>query len=509
LPLLDSKQTKQELSRRRKEILGTEQEFPDGSNGTVKERTLRQWVEQYRKFGFGGLFYGRREPKMSKGICKSIPSELLAVARDLREEDAGRSVDLILQIMQEGKELDVSSVNPRTLQRYFKQLGLRKGKSQKGKGQHERWEQERANALWHGDTAHTFVLPDPCNPKKVKKAKLIVFVDDATRVCVHGEFFFDEQLPSVLDTLAKGLLLRGKPERILLDNAQTFRSTTLELMCAELDIGLAFCRPRRPQGKGKIERFIRNCKESFISEAKKAASISTLEDLNAAFQGWLERYGNRVHSDLDGLCPEARWRKEEHQIDRSLTEQQIRQAMMLRASRIVQYSTGLISLNNREYQASRELAGLEIQIRWNPERCDEIHIWRDGRYLETAILKERKPNVERDWRTDGDSDSMPKQLDSASEYCAALMKDRVSERVRARNKDDVVRLEDFSELLARGVRPFESEEEQEQIAEHFKRFAPLVRSRAEETIAQVVAEKGSDRSLRVYLERLEPKAFRR
>jgi len=509
LPLLDETQTRQEGKQVWREILEREREFPDGSNGKVKERTLRYWLVRYRKDGFPGLFYGKREPKKSKGVCRAISPHLLTVARELREEDPGRSVELILQIMQEGKELDVSSIHPRTLQRFFKQLGLKKGRTSKGRGQHERYGQKRANALWQGDTAHTFALPDPSNPNKVKKAKLIVFIDDASRVCPHGEFYFDEQLPSVLDALSKGLLLRGKPKRILLDNAQTFRSTTLELMCAELDIGLAFCRPRRPQGKGKIERFIRNCKEAFISEAKKAANISTLEELNAAFQGWLERYGNRVHSDLDGMTPEERWRKEEHQIDRRLSEQQIRQAMMLRAERTVQYSTALVLLGNCEYQVSRELAGLEVQIRWNPERLDQIQIWRDGRYLETALLKERKQHVERDWRKDEVADQGPKQLISAAEYCAALMKDRVSTRVKAKGMNDLVKLEDFIELLASSIRPFDSEEEQEQIAEHFKRFAPLQRSNTEEKIAQVVEEKGDDRSLRVYLERLEPKAFRR
>lgn len=509
LPLLDDTQTRQQERNKWKEILEREWEFPDRSKGRVKARTLRYWLERYRKDGFAGLFYGKREPKKSKGVCRAISPNLLTVARELREEDPGRSVDLILQIMEEGKELDVSSVNPRTLQRYFKRLGLKKGRVSKGRGQHERWGQDRANALWHGDTAHTFALPDPNNPNKVKKAKLIVFIDDATRVCTHGEFYFDEQLPSVLDALSKALLLRGKPTRILLDNAQTFRSTTLELMCAELDIGLNFCRPRRPQGKGKIERFIRNCKEAFISEAKKAANISILEELNAAFQGWLERYGNRIHSDLDGLTPEERWRKEDHQIDRRLSEQQIRQAMMLRAERTVQFSTALVLLGNCEYQASRELAGLEVQIRWNPERLDQIQIWRDGRYLETAVLKERKPHVERDWRKDEVQDSAPKQLVSATEYCAALMKNQVSTRARVKSKSDLVKLEDFIELLESNVRPFDSEEEQEQIAEHFKRFAPLQRVNTEEKIAQVVEEKGADRSLRVYLERLEPRAVRR
>lgn len=511
LPLLDGALSAQDERGIREKILVTEYQYPDGTKEQVKARTLRSWLARYRKHGFEGLYYANRQPKKSKGLCKAIPSELLNVARELREENAGRSVEQILRIMEDGKGLDVRDICPRTLMRYFKRLGLKKGKRIKGKGQHERYEQQVINALWQGDTAHTFYLADPQNPSQVKKAKLIVLIDDASRVCPHGEFYFDEQLPSVLDAIAKGLLARGKPTKILLDNAKTFRSTTLELMCAELDIGLAFCRPRRPQGKGKIERFIRSIKESFCTEAVKAPNITTLEELNAAFQGWLKRYENRVHDELDGLTPAQRWRKQEHLVDRTLTENRILKAMMLREERTVHISTALVTVNNHEYQANRELAGQEIQVRWNPERVDQVELWRDGRYIETALLKERKPNVQRDWRQDGDDKSIPDKLASAGEYCAALMANHLPQGVKPKGKNDLCKLDEFVELLSAQLSREEAFEEEELtlIGAAFMRLAPLERNATEEKIRQAVEEKGNEQHLRFYLERLETKAFRR
>ena len=61
------------------------------------------------------------------------------------------------------------------------------------------------------------MLADPTNPGQLKKAKLIVLIDDASRICPHGEFYFDEKLPSVIDCIAKALMKRGKPVRILYD----------------------------------------------------------------------------------------------------------------------------------------------------------------------------------------------------------------------------------------------------------------------------------------------------
>jgi putative transposase len=512
LPLLEEKLSTEDTRRIKSEILGKEWKYPDGSTGKIKPRTLRHWHLKYRRNGFDGLFYGNRQPRKSRGTCKAIAEELLDVARGLREEDPRRSAELILNLMAEGKGLGVNNICPRTLQRYFKRLGLRRGRRVKGKGQHERYGQHYTNELWHGDTAHTFLLPDPHNPGQKKKAKLVVFVDDASRVCPHGEFYFDEKLPSVLDALAKALLIRGKPKRILLDNAKTFRSSTLELMCAELDIGLNFCRPRRPQGKGKIERMIRNIKESLCNEAENAPNITSLAELNAAFQGWLERYENREHGELDGQTPEERWRKDELRVDRTLTETRIRQAMMLRMERTVHISTALVNVGRREYQASRELAGTEVQVRWNPERLDQIEVWQDGRYLETALFKERKPHVERDWRTDEkDEDPKGKKNASAGEYCAALMGDRMSVAAKVRGSNDLFKLDDLVDLLSSQLRrelPIE-EEERAVIAAAFKRLAPLERAETEEKLSQAIEEKGIEQHVRFYLERLEPTAFRR
>lgn len=510
-PLLEGVLTAEDERRIKAEIFERQWEFPDGTTNKICARTLRYWLEKHRQHGFSGLFYGNRQPNRSKGICTAISLDLLNTATALREEDPTRSVELILQIMQEGKALDVSSISPRTLMRHFKRLGLKRGRRYKGKGQHERTEQLYTNDLWHGDTAHTFLLPDPHNPAHTKKAKLVVLIDDASRICPHAEFYFDERLPSVLDTLAKALLSRGKPKRILLDNAKTFRSTTMESMCAELDIELAFCRPRRPQGKGKVERFIRTIKESFCSQARKATNITTLEELNAAFQGWLELYSSRVHDQLNGMTPDQRWSKDAHQINRSLTETHIRKAMMLRADRSVHISTALVNLEKREYQASRDLAGQELQIRWNPEIFDQIELWRDGRYLETAPLKVRKPHVERDWRQDPEEQPTSTKLASATEYCAALMADRVTERLRVRSQSKLLRLEDFVELLLQHIdlgRTFE-EGELQQITEGFRRLAPLDRLETEGKLSQAVEEKGANQHVRFYLERLEPKAFRR
>jgi putative transposase len=510
-PLLNSELTLEQEKQAKSDILVREWKYPDGSSGRVKGRTLRHWLKKYRSHGLDGLFYANKQPVSTKGSCRAIPAALLEHARKLREEDPRRSVEQVLDIMQFGQSLDVGCICSRTLMRYFKRLGLKRGRRVKGKGQHERYEQFATNHLWHGDTAHTFMLADPNNPGQLKKAKLIVLIDDASRICPHGEFYFDEKLKSVIDCFAKALMKRGKPVRILLDNAKTFRSSNLAIMCAELGVELNFCRPRRPQGKGKIERFIRTVKESFCAEAQRAANITTLEELNAAFQGWLERYSNREHDQLNGLTPEGRWRQDEFGVDRSLTESQILRAMMLRSPRTVHISTALVFLDNREYQVSRDLAGQDIEIRWNPEKVEHLEVWKDGQFVETALLKERKPHVEKDWREIVEEEPKASKTESATAYCEALIGDRLSERSEAGGKSKLLTLQKFEKLLATRLGREASFEEEEValISQAFKRLAPLEAAQTEQIIMQTIEEKDAFRHVRYYLERLEPRAFRR
>src|SRR6185295_6113649 len=198
----------------RKEILSQEIRYPDGVMRKVPERTLRSWMERYRKFGLDGLYDGLRKDRKSKGRFLATNEEILKRAEELRRELPERSAKTIVQLMtMEG--LPGAAIDIRTLQRHLKRRGATRSQIKKSGQLHQRWEQLYANDLWHGDTAHTVWLPDPTNPNKMKRTKLIVFVDDATRVCTHAEFYFDEKLPSLIDTFSKALLKRGKPRRLL------------------------------------------------------------------------------------------------------------------------------------------------------------------------------------------------------------------------------------------------------------------------------------------------------
>jgi len=61
-----------------------------------------------------------------------------------------------------------------------------------------------------------------------------------------------------VDVFEKALLKKGLPRKLYVDNGSAYRSKELEHITASLGITLIHARPYKPQGKGKIERFLRD-----------------------------------------------------------------------------------------------------------------------------------------------------------------------------------------------------------------------------------------------------------
>lgn len=172
---------------------------------------------------------------------------------------------------------------------------------------------------------------------------------------------------------------RGKPRRLLLDNAFIFYATTLKEMCAHLGIEISFCQPYSPSSKGKIERGLGTIKSRFYGEAT-SAGITTLPELNEFLFAWLTKeYHHQIHGGLKGLTPIERWRQDEGHLSRT-TSDDVRKALMLRATRRVHVRTATVSVASVTYQLSAGLAGETVEVRRHGDRNNEAEIWLNGRF---------------------------------------------------------------------------------------------------------------------------------
>jgi putative transposase len=112
-----------------------------------------------------------------------------------------------------------------------------------------RFEAGRPNELWTGDALHGPTVAG-------RKTYLFAFLDDHSRAIMGHRFGFAEDTVRLAAALRPALGSRGVPDGIYVDNGSAFVDAWLLRACAKLGIRLIHSTPGRPQGRGKIERYL-------------------------------------------------------------------------------------------------------------------------------------------------------------------------------------------------------------------------------------------------------------
>jgi hypothetical protein len=235
---------------------------------------------------------------------------------------------------------------------------------------------------------------------KMRKAYLVSFMDDASRLITHSAFCPAETALEVEGVLKQALLKRGVPIRLLIDNGSAYRAATLQAVCARLEIRLIYCRPYVPEGKGKLERYHRTLRLDFLNELD-MDKVRDIHDLNARLWAWLEElYHKEPHSGLEGLTPLERYRKDLIQI-RPLGPfaSRLDELFQHRHDRLVR-KDGTVSYLGERYEVPYELIGKTVQLVVDPHREKVIGVESEnGDSLGKAILLDLLANCHRKRRT--------------------------------------------------------------------------------------------------------------
>lgn len=133
-----------EARRLRAEILEGHYVF-QGKSRKVTERTLRRWLESYRRGGFKAL--GPKTRK-DRGRPRGVEPELLEKAVSLREEVPERSTRQIIDILALDRGTETGLPRPSTLSRHLRQRGKTRKRLKAPKGGYRRYEMDRPNLQW-------------------------------------------------------------------------------------------------------------------------------------------------------------------------------------------------------------------------------------------------------------------------------------------------------------------------------------------------------------------------
>jgi transposase InsO family protein len=285
-----------ELKRRIRELSTCSYIIPNSRRKKVHAGTIAQWLRYYRKNGIEGL---KPKPRSDHGAIRGVPAVIGKAIIEKRIECPRMPLRLVLRKLHMEKDMPTLQIPLSTAYRYVRTHLPSRPVPVTGREQ-KRFSHRYPNDCWQGDTMHGIYIRDEQDGRS-KKTYLIAFIDDATRLIVGARFFFSETVQHVKEVIREAVMTYGVPAKLYLDNGRNFCAEDIEIGCAAMRCALIHTTAYYPEGKGKIERFFRTVRDSFITGL---STIHSLTDLNEAFDAWLQHeYNRHPHSGIDGAVP--------------------------------------------------------------------------------------------------------------------------------------------------------------------------------------------------------------
>lgn len=338
-------------------------EIPGKGPRELSPNTIRRWLFEYRRYGIDGL---KRKSRNDKGTSRALTGDITRAIREFKELYPKKTATAVYSELLAGGFLGFPPVSLSTVQRYLKKIEIKT----EPEIERKRFVFEFANDCWQTD-----VLSGPylTIDGKKKATYLIAFLDDASRLLVHGEFFFEENTKNLQTVLKKAVLKRGVPKRIFADNGKIFDSLQLRLVCASLGIALSHARPYSPASKGKIERVFRTFRTQFLSTLD-LQELRSLEDLNTRFLSYVEStYNRKVHSSLNGLSPMERYLKDKDRFRFVPSKDLLEQVFLHEVARRVNRDATIV-LCKQVYEVPQAFIGRQVTVRFDPENLSRVYL---------------------------------------------------------------------------------------------------------------------------------------
>ena len=332
--------------------------IPGTRRTRVAVETMRDWLSLYRNGGFEALYPKTRS---DRGLPRRLPPEVAEVLVSLKSEQPALSVRALIKAARE-RGID-HPLAPSTVHRLLSREGLLDARpGDPAATDRRRFAYRDAGELWMSDVMHG---PKVTDGRRRRKTYLIAFIDDATRVIPFAAFAHSENTTAFLPVFKHAIARRGLPMRLFVDNGANYRSQQLALVCAKLGIALIHARPYQPAGKGKIERFFRTLRATWLAHLTPAATAS-LDTLNRTLWAFVEgEYHHSPHRGLDGRTPLDQWALAGHDVRYPDPHLDLDDLFLFEAKRRVMKDR-TVSLNARLYEVDAHLVGQLVTLRYDP-----------------------------------------------------------------------------------------------------------------------------------------------
>ncbi len=350
-----------------KEKISRRYDIPFSSMRTISRSSLEKWIVEYKKSGYRieGL---TPKCRSDRGESRALSSSLRLAIKELKKEQPHLKAPALITCLKHKKLIAENEIlNLSTLYRYLKSEELTTINEDAVDKRH--FEALHPNEIWQSDVMHgPYVKVDG----KAKKSYLIAIIDDHSRLIIHAQFYLAETRENFLDCLRQGIMARGLPQKLYIDNGSCFRALHLEQVTAQLGIGISHSRPYTPQGRGKIERWFKFVRDNFISVLKSTASdAEKLDLLSFHFSEWVDNYNNRSHSTTK-QTPYDRYRAGIECV-RAAPPHLLDYFRQIEFRRVKKDRT--VRLMGFMFEAPVNLVDRQVELRFHPEDLSQVEVF--------------------------------------------------------------------------------------------------------------------------------------
>jgi len=353
-------------------------------------RTIQTWHYRYKNHGITGMTSRSRKDKgQTRKVTPEELLEALSAAKPHFHDQTANKRALYRFCIEKGLLL-ADRIAQTTFYRFIRDYGLLAADDHDDNKKRLAFSMKHANQLWQADTMFGPYVDAGTSPSSRKQARLIAFIDDASRVLCHGEFFFDENVDSMVKAIRAAFYKRGVPEQLLVDNGSIYCSQEITLICARVGCILRHTAVRDAAAKGKIERFFRRVRDQFLV---KKLDLASLETLNRQFSHWVENDYNAVPHDAIGMKPIDRFGIDLGRLRFLPPSEHNDELFFAEADRKVK-KDNTFSFAGRRYETPVDLRDKKIQIRFDRRRLDTtaVIIYHKGQRMGAARLLDAVAN---------------------------------------------------------------------------------------------------------------------
>lgn len=335
-------------------------EMPYYGTRQYAPKTIESWYCDYMRGGIDAL---KPAIRGDKGGHRKIDMELGEKILE-KKKQYPKAPDTIIyeELIKEGV-IDANKVSITTIYRFLKSMHKRGTIKTDEEKDMKRFSHQYINELWQTDLMYG---PYITEGRKKKGTYLFAYIDDASRLITHAQFYYAQNFDSLRHSLKEAVLRRGVPRLLYTDNGKIYRSQQFEYMCASLGCTLIHAQPFSPNEKGKIERFFLTVRKRFLSTIN-SSKLGSIEELNEKFHQWLETdYLRKPHSGLNNLTPLDIFISQISRVKLITDSALIKEKFLLRINRTVTHDA-TFTINNILYETDQKFACSRVEIRYDPE----------------------------------------------------------------------------------------------------------------------------------------------